>query len=410
MAPTSDDIQVVSEILQCEPNRARALLTQAGSVEGAVNLGLAGGPDIMGGAIPSPREDAAGDGDLQTPLLPVTPARGWRKVVSCICRFALTISSAIGRFFTTLFERRSFDEEWERRYGPHPVFTTGTFRGALSKSRDEGKLLVVYLHCEASARTAPFCREVLAHDAVRALIDADYLFWASDIMTMEAHEVSRALNVREYPSIFIMQGTAGTPQVEAELHGVITVDALIAQLTHHAEGRVNLPTGSARDIRNVQDQEYAEALAIDARREAERERAATAEREEIERAEKAQADERAAAESEQARQRSLSMQIAERREALAVKFRARAPPPAPTVRLQLRASSGRAQADFAASATLVEVKEWAEATQVMNGLDIPNEFALVRSYPAETLDDFSKTLEALGLAPSAALLVRDLSD
>ena len=38
--------------------------------------------------------------------------------------------------------------------------------------------------------------EVLAHDAVRALIDADYLFWASDIMTMEAHEVSRALNVR----------------------------------------------------------------------------------------------------------------------------------------------------------------------------------------------------------------------
>jgi hypothetical protein len=58
----------------------------------------------------------------------------------------------------------------------------------------------------------------------------------------------------------------------------------------------------------------------------------------------------------------------------------------------------------------VEVKEWAEATQVMNGLEIPYEFALVRSYPAETLDDYSKTLEALGLAPSAALLVRDLED
>jgi hypothetical protein len=322
----------------------------------------------------------------------------------------LTIYSAASRFLSTLFERRSFEQEWERRYGPHPVFTTGTFRSALAKSRDEGKLLVVYLHCEASARTAPFCREVLAHDAVRALIDADFLFWASDIMTMEAHEVSRALNVREYPSIFIMQGTAGTPEVEAELHGVITVDALIAQLTHHADNRVNLPVGSARDIRSVQDQEYAEALAIDAKREVERERAATAEREEIERAAKAEADKRAAAEEEQARQRSRSVQITEDREALAEKFRARAPPQAPTVRIQLRASGGRAQADFSASATLVEVKEWAEACQVMHGLEIPNELALVRSYPAETLDDYSKTLEALGLAPSAALLVRDLED
>jgi len=60
--------------------------------------------------------------------------------------------------------------------------------------------------------------------------------------------------------------------------------------------------------------------------------------------------------------------------------------------------------------TLVEVKEWAEACSVMHSLEIPNELALVRSYPAETLDDYSKTLEALGLAPSAALLVRDLED
>lgn len=384
-----------------------------------MNLGLAGGDDAVGPRPPRPRSPpptgggGGGGGGLRQPLLAEGEAvagpepRGLWRVVLTICRLATGLLTGVQRFFTSMFQVRSFEQEFARRYRSHPAFFQGTFRAAITHGREAGKLVCVYLHCDIARQTAPFCKDVLGHEAVVEVLDREYVFWAGDIMTMEAHDVARALNVREYPCVYLLLPTTGTPQVEAELHGTIGVDQLLAQLTHSADqarDRLAAGTGTATSIRAEQDREYQEALALDRVREQEREAARKAE------ADKADAARRAAEEQREAesRKRAATEELLLDRSALADRFRARPAPAPPTVRIQLRADAGKATAEFSAAAPLREVAEWAEACAVMHNLKIPEKFLLVRSYPVKELDDLGASLESLGLAPSAALLVKDL--
>lgn len=161
-----------------------------------------------------------------------------------------------------------------------------------------------------------------------------------------------------------------------------------------------------RSLREQQDEEFQEALALDRLRaeaaEAESQQAAEVQRQESERLQKEQ-DLAAKLEADR-------LAIQERRRQLASALEAAGIPADATARIAVRFPSGqRLDRKFRVDATLADIYNWAECCQFLpgnqeKGIEVPQRFALRTAFPSKELTEMQRTVQELQLSGTNILL------
>eukprot|EP00451_Oxyrrhis_marina_P023483 CAMPEP_0204345906 /NCGR_PEP_ID=MMETSP0469-20131031/26748_1 /ASSEMBLY_ACC=CAM_ASM_000384 /TAXON_ID=2969 /ORGANISM="Oxyrrhis marina" /LENGTH=435 /DNA_ID=CAMNT_0051331427 /DNA_START=23 /DNA_END=1330 /DNA_ORIENTATION=+ len=423
-------LQQFQDITTCDPGRAHQVLEACGwNLEQAIQFHFASHEEVPA-ARPAP---ASASASAQEPLLQPghetamqVPGNVVGRAVMFLWSMVRNVASGFFGFFGNFLfggARGSFTEQFERTYGadcPHPVFFEGPFNDALKHAKDNLKLLVVYLHCD-HARDAPrFCREVLADETVRAILDRDFVFWGGDIFGMEAHRISQLLGVRSYPFFAVIlpasveelrliasggqRGSSDTTQVVQ-----ILTQCLDEMEGHRAEMASRATQHQVdRMLREEQDREYHEALEAD-RLKAEKGA------EEARKRQDAEAAAQAAREAEAAKERDEE----KRKERLLVDFQAsryKSGDPEPRSRILMRLPGGqRVESSFRQSDTVQVLHDWASICAKLpenegKNFEVPPRFQLQTSYPKRELSDTSKTLKELDLVPDGTILLTVVED
>lgn len=299
-----------------------------------------------------------------------------------------------------------------------PRFYEGTFANAITTARRDLKLLVVYLHSENARWTQNFCMQVLGNDAVRQLLDENFLLWGGDVLRRESHQVAQLIHARQYPCFTaLLPVSVDEIRVIGMVAGQVEPDAaigLLAQCMEEMEGyRAELIARQVqhqedRHLRQEQDQEYQEALARDREQEEQRQKEA-AEREAVDRVEREAAEAKAKKEAaKEERKRNLLNESEVLRKKLCAELGAEAPDY--TARVSLRLPAGqRVQRKFKPTATLEEVYNWANCVGYLpenagKGLVVPYRFKLKTTFPSRELTEREKTIEELQLSGSNIVL------
>lgn len=293
-----------------------------------------------------------------------------------------------------------------------PEFHDGSFSQAVTRARQDLKLLVVYLHSEHARHSQSVCSDVLANEVIRTVLDENFILWGGDVARMEAHQVARMIHARQFPSFCVLlPASVEEIRVIGALHGQIEAEGAQALLaacmeemeTHRAEiVAQQVQRVEDRYLREQQDREYQEALEMDRRRAEEREAQRRQEEEERRQAE----EEQRKAQEEMERQLKLQRELEEKRRSLAARLQSASG----TARLALRLPSGqRVERKFEPTATLQEVYDWASCVAFLpensdKGIEIPERFVLKTSFPARDLDEMDRTVDELKLSGTNILL------
>ena len=311
----------------------------------------------------------------------------------------------------------AFRRSLQSSYGTQalPEFHDGSFSQAVTRARQDLKLLVVYLHSEHARHSQSVCSDVLGNDVIRAVLDENFILWGGDVARMEAHQVSRMIHARQFPSFCVLlPASVEEIRVIGALHGQIEAEAAQALLaacmeemeTHRAEiVAQQVQRVEDRFLREQQDREYQEALEMDRRRAEERDAQRRREEEERQQAEEIQRK----AQEELERQQQVQRELEVKRRALAGQVPTTAPASA-TARLALRLPSGqRVDRKFEPTAKLQEVYDWASCVAYLpenldKGIDIPERFVLKTSFPVHELIEMERTVEELKLSGTNILL------
>jgi len=373
--------------------------------------------------------------------------RGW---FSSIGRAIAELGQAVMGIATEDFEAWFSD-----RFGdPKPTFSKVTFGDAVQEALVKNRLLLAWFHQDESSATQQLCREVFQSDVVLDALTDGYDLWVGDVCRFEPLQISKLLGVVKFPALvillpqrsafdtrhFCVEWPLGTfcqplhrfvPEQDGHPLDSGTVIAAVATAAQDYREEVQLHQDSTRQrniqidqdrlLREQQDQEYEEALLADqlaaARRNEEAqdltETAATPSPEDLAAAE-AEEKERVAKVAAAAEEAAKAAQEEEQRQRRGAEILAE-PEPArdsptsgggsATSRLSLRLPSGdRLQRTFRAEQILAEVYEWAHCCRPKPK---PLHFELCISYPAQSLQDKSKSLKELGLVPSAALVLKE---
>lgn len=380
---------------------------------------------------------AAASGDAATPLLSTGEPQREQMLPPRVGVFTglLTGTFSVVRFLvggvfgilnTFLFgpsgrNDTNFLAYFRQQFGePAPEFLNTSFSQAMNKARQDAKLLVVFLHCDTAAQAREFCRDVLQNENIRELL-SNFVVWGGDIMRMEPHRVAQSLGVRSYPYLSVILPVSLDDIRVVGLAQQTDLDSMVAMLTgcveraaEHARemGQQRSRVEEDRALLAMQDAEYEEALARDRQADAERRAKQEADREAAE-AEQRRAEKAAAAAKEREERKE---RIDAERRALAVEIPARVEASladAEAVRIGVRLPSGqRLDERFGADAPLQLVADWAAAAPFRGerAVEVPLRFQLVTSFPTQVLSDMSKSLRDLGLAPSAALLLKEIDE
>jgi len=169
-------------------------------------------------------------------------------------------------------------------FGPSsnkPNCFDGSFKDActLARSRDNRKVLIVFLHSQSSADFEHSVRSVLLDESVVSMINAQFLFWAGDVEYIQAQQLLRALPLRTTPLFLalVSQNTTEIKIVGACGGSGFSLESALMVLQKAQEEQDRLFAEDEqfrinRDLREAQDREYEEALQCD--REEEERRAA----------------------------------------------------------------------------------------------------------------------------------------
>ncbi|KAL3329864.1 hypothetical protein AABB24_033966 [Solanum stoloniferum] len=229
----------------------------------------------------------------------------------------LSVSAAVS-------EAMNFVACFERDFGRiMPNFVAEGFMDALQRSRNEYKLLFVYLHSPDHPDTPVFCERTLCNEDLVAFINENFVAWGGSIRASEGFKMSNSLKASRFPfcavvmaatnqRIALLQQAEGPKSPEemlTVLQRVIEESApvLVTARVEAEERRNNIR------LREEQDAAYRAALEADQARERQR----IEEQERLER-EAAEA-ERKRKEEEEARERAAHE--AAEREAALVKIR-----------------------------------------------------------------------------------------
>lgn len=425
-----------------------ALLSSCGwDIEQAVTLHLTAGDEPMpmptagraagsGAAGPAPPQHPD---DLGAPLLdevaaaPRAPAPrgvvGW--IVSSLRRISTSILEVLAAFIMgpagALGPQQSgaaFQRALTTSYGQDltwPRFHEGTFASALTAARQDLKLLVVYLHSDIARHSQEFVTQVLCSEAVRNMLDENFVLWGGDVARLESHQVSQMIHARRFPSLTaLLPVSVEEIRVIQRVDGQVQPDGAVAMLhacmdemdTHRTELMARQEQHHEdRQLRQDQDTEYEEALAMDRQRAEERRKEEEARRE-------ADREAREKAEAEAAiikRSETEKFELETRRKAAAQKMTEAGVGEDCTARIALRLPAGqRVDRKFRPTDTLEAVYAWADCLVHLpeneaKGLVVPMKFVLKNSYPAKLLVEKDKTVQELQLA-GASILLQEVED
>ncbi|KAH9317062.1 hypothetical protein KI387_018831, partial [Taxus chinensis] len=97
-------------------------------------------------------------------------------------------------------EAVAFLDGFEREYGDfHPAFQRSGFMDALRTSREEFKLLFVYLHSPEHPNTSGFCQDTLCSDVVVDFVNQNFVSWGGNVRASEGFKMSNSLKASTFP-------------------------------------------------------------------------------------------------------------------------------------------------------------------------------------------------------------------
>lgn len=312
---------------------------------------------------------------------------------------------------------RGFRRSLLEAYGEQlhlPRFFEGSFSQAVEAAHRDLKLLAVYLHSAPSQQSQALCTEVLANEAVRAMLDSRFVLWGGDVARAVSQTVARMLHAHAFPYLcVILPVSYGEVRVIGNVSGAVEIDAAVALLTacleemesHRAEMIARTDQQfEDRLLRQEQDREYQEALEMDRLREEERRRQEAEQRELQHLEEEKRLQEQQCVEKLEAQRQALQEQRRQKAAALG------AEDPEATARISLRLPAGqRIQRKFSPDALLGDVYDWAEVAAHLpenaeKGLEVPRRFVLKTCFPSRGLTEKEQSIEALHLAGTNILL------
>lgn len=324
---------------------------------------------------------------------------------------------------------------------PVPQFSKTSFGDAVKSALQQRRLLLVWLHQEDGRATEELARNVFQNPLVLRLVRRSFVLWAGDVNRFEPCQIARLLGASAFPSVVICEplrhgfdtpgyclewplGTFARPVMRMSPQAPrepLDCDQVFAAITMSAEEHQdevhsqqvareqrNLQLEEERLLREQQDREFEESLLADQLAEVRRREATSSPSSSPSepapanlssppaslRTEEPAVDEEQAAAEEQRKRRGVEI-LAKPEPAAGAGL---------TAKLSLRLPSGdRLQRTFLATTTLNDVYEWAHCCRAEA---LPAKFALCTSFPAKMLTERSATLEASGLVPNAALVLK----
>lgn len=122
-------------------------------------------------------------------------------------------------------EAMEFVAAFERDYGTtRPNFVSEGFMDALQRSRNEFKLLFVYLHSPDHQDTPLFCERTLCSEVLSAFVNENFVSWGGSIRASEGFKMSNSLKASRYPFCAVVM--AATNQRIALLQQVYTLTSI----------------------------------------------------------------------------------------------------------------------------------------------------------------------------------------
>ncbi|ANQ07507.1 Uncharacterized protein PCOAH_00015600 [Plasmodium coatneyi] len=302
-------------------------------------------------------------------------------------------------------ENGTFAAYYEERFGKrHVNFFKGSLSEAIKVSKQEEKLLLVYLHIENNDSTY-FCECIFKNEEIKSFFDNSCVFFAQDITKGDIRELSNVLNVFMLPQISIIQ-TSHVKQYEelSIIYGTPSVTHILKSVTHCIEqmnakkanqDKVKNKTYTDRLIREEQDREYLEALKKDQQK----------------------VQERKKKEEEKMKKIQLKKNIKNKRMEMANKFPLPIRDNERVTRICIRLPNGvKIQDKFSLNHTLEDVYEWAECSEFLGQnsgsakgeINIPFKFELICGHTKAVLQRARNALGEFDLYPNAVLNMKSL--
>ncbi|KAJ8538619.1 hypothetical protein K7X08_029915 [Anisodus acutangulus] len=314
-----------------------------------------------------------------------------------------------------VLEAMDFVACFERDFGgTRPNFVAEGFMDALQRSRNEYKLLFVYLHSPDHPDTPVFCERTLCNEGLMAFINENFVAWGGSIRASEGFKMSNSLKASRFPfcavvmaatnqRIALLQQAEGSKSPEellTVLQRVIEESApvLVTARVEAEERRNNVR------LREEQDAAYRAALEADQARERQR-------IEEQERLEREAAEAERKRKEEEETQERAAHEAAEREAALAKmrqeKLLSLGPEPekGPDVtQVLVRFPTGeRKERRFHCTTTLQSLYDYVDS---LGCLEVDN-YSLVSNFPRTVYgsEKLSLSLKDAGLHPQASLFI-----
>lgn len=343
-------------------------------------------------------------------------------VVNYVFNFCYSTLSSIVTTFLSLFKDRerivtdplgdvlNFIQNYNEKFPEHPVFYQGTYAQALNDAKRELKFLLVYLHSESKTETTSFCRDTLSNAQVIEYINRRMLFWACDVSSPEGYRVSHSINAKVYPVLVIIALRANKMVIMGRMEGYCNAEELIRRMeTVVNDNEVWLNQARSerleRDLTQTLRQQQDEAYQMSLRADQEKQRRKQEERDEVLRVQQAIEAERQAE-----RQRLESI------ERLKLELASQVPSePEPgasgTISIVFKLPSGlRLERRFHSSNTLRDVHNF-----IFCHPDAPDSFEVTTNFPKRVLQCEAKddvvalpSLVDAGLKNREVLFVADL--
>lgn len=313
-------------------------------------------------------------------------------------------------------EALAFINLFEREYGNfHPAFQTAGFMEALRTSREEFKLLFVYLHSSEHPNTPTFCQDTLCTEVVVEYINQNFVSWGGNVRASEGFKMSNSLKASTFPfcavvmsatnqRIALLQQVEG-PKSPSELLSVLqkvveeSGSVLVAARIEEEERRHN------RRLREEQDAAYQAALEADRARERQRqEEAERLEREAVEAEKRRKEQEEALARvAREAAEREAALERRRQEKAMSLGME---PEKGPDVtQVLVRFPNGeRKERRFHSSAKVQSLYDYVDSLNCL----LAEKYSLVSNFPRVVYgpDKYVLSLKEAGLHPQASLYVQ----
>ncbi|KAJ4957021.1 hypothetical protein NE237_013804 [Protea cynaroides] len=324
-------------------------------------------------------------------------------------------SSPLVSLSVSASEAAQFVAAFERDFGTTgPNFVTEGFMDALQRSRQEFKLLFVYLHSPDHPDTPLFCAQSLCSEVVAAFINENFVSWGGSIRASEGFKMSNSLKASRFPfCAVVMAATNQRIALLQQIEGPKSPEELLTILQRVVEESASVLVPARLDaeerrnnlrLREEQDAAYREALEADQARERQRKE----EQKQLER-EAAEA-ERKRNEEEKAQERA-AREAAEKEAALAQRRQEKAislgdePVKGPNVtQVLVRFPTGeRKERRFYSTATIQSLYDFVDSLDCLNA----ENYCLVSNFPRVVYgpEKHSMSLKEAGLHPQASLFV-----